>query len=690
MSKINQVTNLFNNTKEDLYKSIANWQDYLTTASRLYKYSFDDQLLIYAQRPDATACANMEVWNKNMNRWIKRGSKGIALIRKDEGGKPNIEYIFDVADTSQVRGGKSPYLWEMKEEYHNIVIEKLSKMYGNIKKEDFVYSLMELTERAVEEHYREFLQDLNYDIEGSFLEGLDALNIDVSFRNAITVCVQFMVLTRCGIDASEYLEEEDFAGVMDFNTNKVLSHLGSSINLVSNEMLIAMGAVIKNKERENFKKHIENNEKIYYNKNVEFNTLKRESKTEEGITYEEQNKLYSKRGLSNTGHTDGGLGRLTEYSGQIRNVEGNLLEGAPQRDLQQNVTGREFMAPLGGSGQNSSGTSGNDDRSNDENTGSNRGIESQRPTSLGGNGNEHKSTSRGSYNAGNDLRKVNQISLFPTVIQQIENIAQAKAEEQTSAFFVDENSSLDEEAISFDVVDKILATGNKERNSTSLIAGFMAFNTNIAENAEYLKKHYGVGGKGFHIDVISYSFWYDKEGITIAKGNQTYKGRNKINITWEQTSERIRNLLEKGEYLTADKLDTAKEEYEKFVADYFCYMYRDKADTYQNTKLDKIEKTGSFLDYSSKVLSFLQDKEKLTTVISGLKQMEQDFIVDKKATMRMNWHTPIEIMGMVKDLENEPVVFPRKNYFAPITPTFITEDELNSIYAIKDQGANIN
>lgn len=693
MSRINEVTRLFTDTKEDIQSSISNWQDYLITASRLFKYSFDDQLLIYAQKPDATACANMEVWNKKMNRWIKQGSKGIALIRKNEGGKPRLEFVFDVADTKEVRGGKRPYLWEMQEEYHSAVTEQLSKMYGSIEKDDFVNSLMELTERAVDENYREFLHDLTYDLEDSFLEELDELNIDVSFKNTVTVSVQYMVLTRCGIDARQYLEDEDFRRITDFNTSAVLSHLGNAINLVSNEMLFAIGDVVRRREREIGVKSIENKRKIDYTKNIKFNTLKCESKDiKEELDNGKQTQLYSEWGLSDTRSSDGGFGQSSRYSGQVRNVEGDTPQGEPQGNIQPNVARWESLAAFGGGGQDGTRAGGNDDRRNDEVTGSNGGVENETSISLGAEGNQHQSTSRGIGDERTDLRKItdNQISLFPSIHEQIENIAQAKAEEQSSAFSFAQNSLFDGETISFEVVDKILATGGEERNTTSLIAGYMAFNTDLSANAEYLKKHYGRGGKGFDIDGTRYSLWFDETGICIAKGNQTYRARNKINLTWEQVAERVRNLLENGEYLSDYKLANAIEVYQKYVAEYFSFMYRDKAEDYTNEKLDGIVTSFVYPDCTEEIYTNLTDKEKLSDMLEGLDQMEQDFIADKKSTMRMVFHTPTEIKEMVKDFQNEPVIFPSKTDFKPIQPTFITEDELNSIYATDNRTSHFN
>ncbi|WP_254331543.1 hypothetical protein [Enterococcus faecalis] len=174
-NKLQTVSQLADQTAKAVTRNAEGWKSYLTTASRLYKYSFDEQLLIYAQRPDATACASMELWNEDMRRWVKAGSKGIALIKKD-GIRPRLTYVFDVADTRPVRGAKMPYLWEMKDGHHAAVMDTLARRYGETEKKDIGSALMEQAKHAVEEVYREHLSDLAYDAQDSLLEGLDDFN----------------------------------------------------------------------------------------------------------------------------------------------------------------------------------------------------------------------------------------------------------------------------------------------------------------------------------------------------------------------------------------------------------------------------------------------------------------------------------------------------------------------------------
>ena len=181
-SKLQKISELANQTAHAVTRNVDGWKSYLTTAARLYKYDFDDQLLIYAQRPNATACATMELWNNTMRRWVKARSTSIALIHKD-GGEPHLELVFDVADTRPLRGARTPYLWQLQGDHHATVARALERQYGPTEERDIGWVLMEQAERAANEVYREHLQDLAYDAEGSLLEGLDDLNLEVRFRN---------------------------------------------------------------------------------------------------------------------------------------------------------------------------------------------------------------------------------------------------------------------------------------------------------------------------------------------------------------------------------------------------------------------------------------------------------------------------------------------------------------------------
>ena len=274
----------WNQTAKAVTRNADGWKSYLNTASRLYKYSFDEQLLIYAQRPDVTACASMEQWNEDMRRWVKAGSKGIALINKD-GIRPRLTYVFDVADTRPVRGARMPYLWELKDEHHAAVLDTLAGRYGETESRDIGQALMEQARHAVEEVYRELLADLAYDTQGSFWEELDDLNLEVRFRNLLTVSVQYTLPTRCGLNAADYLDDEDFDGISELSTPAVLHHLGSATSEVSMNMLLEVKKGILRAEKEKAQNRQKNMEKPlakepvigYTESGKEFSALNRES-----------------------------------------------------------------------------------------------------------------------------------------------------------------------------------------------------------------------------------------------------------------------------------------------------------------------------------------------------------------------------------------------------------------------------
>ena len=222
------ISELAAETSRKVTHSPEEWCRFLTTAARFYKaYDFDDQLLIYAQKPNATACADMPTWNNKMRRWVNAGSTAIALIRKGYGGKPYLDYVHDVADTHPVRGGKDPWLWKLTEENREPVMERLRDTFGIDGSGDLGDLLMETAEKLVQESYGEYLPDLLYEREDSFLEELDDFNVEVLFRNTLRASVQYAVLSRCGLDVSRYLDAEDFREITNFNTTAALACLGT-------------------------------------------------------------------------------------------------------------------------------------------------------------------------------------------------------------------------------------------------------------------------------------------------------------------------------------------------------------------------------------------------------------------------------------------------------------------------------
>lgn len=295
-NKLYAMEQLTEEVAKDVAASPQEWMRFLNTASRLYKYTFPEQLLIYAQRPEATAVASMEIWNQKMYRWIKKGSKGIALIDNTSGPKTKLRYVFDMQDTYKVRNlGKDPQLWNLPVEGEQLVADYLQEQ---LSLEDIEGGLAESLHQAAKESMQEWLPDaleeLRLDVTGTFLEELDEQNQEVEFRELMTNSVWYVLLNRCGLDAQEYLDAEDFRHITDFNQLKVLGHLGSAVNEISRPVLMQIGRYVLN-DLENDLKTVAKEKEVAYN---EFNTLIRESNTDNTEDREEKRRKQTMREIS--------------------------------------------------------------------------------------------------------------------------------------------------------------------------------------------------------------------------------------------------------------------------------------------------------------------------------------------------------------------------------------------------------
>lgn len=295
-NKLYAMEQLTEEVAKDVAASPQEWMRFLNTSSRLYKYTFPEQLLIYAQRPEATAVASMEIWNQKMYRWIKKGSKGIALIDNTSGPKTKLRYVFDVQDTYKVRNlGKDPQLWNLPMEGEQLVADYLQEQ---LSLEDTEGGLAESLHQAAKESMQEWLPDaleeLRLDVTGTFLEELDEQNQEVEFRELMTNSVWYVLLNRCGLDVQEYLDAEDFRHITDFNQLKVLGHLGSAVNEISRPVLMQIGRYVLN-DLENDLKTVAKEKEVAYN---EFNTLIRESNTDNTEDREEKRRKQTMREIS--------------------------------------------------------------------------------------------------------------------------------------------------------------------------------------------------------------------------------------------------------------------------------------------------------------------------------------------------------------------------------------------------------
>lgn len=394
------ISELAADTSRKVTHSPEEWCRFLTTAARFYKaYDFDDQLLIYAQKPDATACADMSTWNNKMRRWVNAGSTAIALIRKGYGGKPYLDYVHDVADTHPVRGGKDPWLWKLTEENCEPVMERLRDTFGIDGSGDLGDLLMETAEKLVQESYGEYLPDLLYEREDSFLEELDDFNVEVLFRNTLRASVQYAVLSRCGLDVSRYLDAEDFREITNFNTTAALACLGTAVSQGSRELLLEIGDTIRKIEREKAKNSLAKSGAEPYNDKGNFSTLKRERSNTHGDIDIQQTER-----VSGAQSPDGRGGERAADPGPVRKGQGEISDGAPQGTVQFDAADREAVGTSDRDRLDSPGADGQSGGRNGEGTGRDRSPESQQPDRMGAADEQHSAVGGGDYPKRPDLQ----------------------------------------------------------------------------------------------------------------------------------------------------------------------------------------------------------------------------------------------------------------------------------------------
>ena len=394
------ISELAAETSRKVTHSPEEWCRFLTTAARFYKaYDFDDQLLIYAQKPNATACADMPTWNNKMRRWVNAGSTAIALIRKGYGGKPYLDYVHDVADTHPVRGGKDPWLWKLTEENREPVMERLRDTFGIDGSGDLGDLLMETAEKLVQESYGEYLPDLLYEREDSFLEELDDFNVEVLFRNTLRASVQYAVLSRCGLDVSRYLDAEDFREITHFNTTAALACLGTAVSQGSRELLLEIGDTIRKIEREKAKNSLAKSGAEPYNDKGNFSTLKRERSNTHGDIDIQQTER-----VSSAQSPDGRGGERAADPGPVRKGQGEISDGAPQGTVQFDAADREAVGTSDRDRPDSPGADGQSGGRNGEGTGRDRSPESQQPDRMGAADEQHSAVGGGDYPKRPDLQ----------------------------------------------------------------------------------------------------------------------------------------------------------------------------------------------------------------------------------------------------------------------------------------------
>ena len=385
-----------------LVGSWKEWTAFLTTAARLYKYPFHEQMMIYAQRPDATACAEYDLWNEKMGRYVRRGSKGIALV-DDSGDRPRLRYVFDISDTGTREHSRIPWLWQLEEQHIGPVSAMLERNYG-VAGDDLAQQLTDVAGKLASEYWDEHQQDFRYIVDGSFLEEYDELNIEVQFKSAATVSIAYALMSRCGLDTEQYFQHEDFMPIFDFNTPATVGALGAAVSQMNQQVLRQIGVTIQNYEREQL--------------------------AERSVTHGEQPDLHEERRLPDSRPEPERT--AVEAPGQVRAAAESVPEGTPAPDLQPAAADREAVPAPHRDRRDGEQPSGADDAPAGGVGGRDGGAESPRSDALGGSDEHLQGPSGGDFDGGAYQQLT--LNLFLSEAEQIQRIDEAENVKTSSAF----------------------------------------------------------------------------------------------------------------------------------------------------------------------------------------------------------------------------------------------------------------
>lgn len=537
-AKYQLITELYRRTGVAVAKNPQAWQGFLSSACRNYKCRFDEQLLIYAQRPDAVAVAKLETWNRQFKRWVNKDSKGIAVF-DPKGRRNTLKYYFDVSDTHEGYYGSRPVpIWQMDERYEQAVMERLSDRFGDVESTDLASALMETAKNAVEDNLQDYFSQLKDCTKDSFLEELDDFNIEVVYRRLAANSVAFMLISRCGLDTNEFFDRDDFADIVNFNTPATINAIGVATSDIAEMALREISQSIRNVQMA----EKDQNRTFAQRTQAQYDKGRQQPERSE---YNEQNHLQQTGGLSYSRPNITDRARASAW--QVRFDAQGLSGEAQASDLSQSADiGQAERASARGRADSTPEVGASDEAALSR-AGRDRGTERESSDAVGRTDEQHPQPSGGSDTDRTDLQvsvaKEDEVRVnLPTVDEQIEMIAKAE-DEKASAF-----------AISKEDIDSVLQKGSGVADGKYRIYRQFQKGVDRQKNIEFLKNEYGTGG-GTHIfpDGFSGHSWHDSKGLAIDR-NGTYTNHDLV-LKWSQVEKRLRELIKDNRYLNPKEKD---------------------------------------------------------------------------------------------------------------------------------------
>ena len=647
------LSQLLSSKTQEIVSSPRNYTAFLQTAAQNYKYRFQEQVLIHAQRPDATACAEIGVWNR-LGRWVNRGATGIALLR-DPNLPYRIRYVFDVSDTNS-RENREISLWQMKLEYESEVMDTLQSRFQYDFDGPFGNCIEALSQQLAEKVVEDYLPDLLNNKQDSFLEELDDGSIARWFKEAVSESVCYMVLHRCGYVPE--LDNDVFGRIQNFNTEITASLLGSAVSASSESILREIGVAVKSLERQQLRTFDSFGDTVY--NEARKNELERSQNN--GVD------LHNAGGLPAAQPDSPG-----ESQGrQVRNAAAQLSPQAPGGAVHRDADEGEPERPSGGGGPGGQPDAGTADQPDGPGAGRDGGTESSGSDAVGAADEQHPAGGRGDHLQSADLHVIEE-SPLPSVEEQIS--------------FLDGGFSVPEEAqqtffpqlqLPQQVIDEALCMGFNDRDSRKIICAY--FMKDKPDNAAFLQKSYGTNGAGLIIQGQEYAIWYGPEGIRIAPGRTVQKLHTTL-VTWEQAAKRIRELLDMGRYMPQAELDQVPDFERHRLAQALAFAVREcsaqaKEAGYLPLTMDAYSSKGGFPEIEAQMQRLLESPDTLTQLVEEWAVFAAAHVNDRSLMASRLYH-PAKLLQKLEDLQRIPLTFTAAEGFNPLRRYFISDDEIN-------------
>jgi N12 class adenine-specific DNA methylase len=641
----------------------AEWTAFLRSACRNYKLPFNDQILIYAQRPDAVAVLEIEKWNRQFGRWVNKGARGIAVFDDEHNEGSRLKHYFDISDTHESRFSRPVPIWEMCLEYEADVTESLENSFGEQKDaSDFAAVLISTARSATDDNIPDYLSELMDCREDSYLEGLDERDVETRYRSAIGSSVAYMLLVRCGLDADKYVDIADFRHLSDFNTRQTANAIGSATSDIAESCLREIAMTVQNLQSRE-----QTQNRTFAPKTSQ--TDNKEVPSTERSTAHGRADISDGRRLS-TAQSDI-AGGTTRSPWQVRIAKEAVSEAKQTDSVHEPLDGGDAERTPDGNRADSKRADGTADRADGTGAGRRRADESRRPDEMGGPYEQHPSLSGGSDTDGPDIR----IKPLPTEHEQLTLFGEAE-DEKSSAF-----------SISQQIIDEVLTSGGNGENSVCRIVSYFKKDHLAADNAAFLKGEYGTGGKGFIFGGSHVSVWFDERGIRIAEGDSAQSSPAASLVTWEQAARRVRELLDMGRFAPQSELDKADGVEIKALAERLQYLERELADGCEFSFMEADLLKGGFPESTARIAEFLAQPKQRKNVLDGLYGFAEAY-EENTDLLRFGYSVRHlrEALTTLEDLQREPLTFTADESVPAPRPGFITQDEVDKVLT---RGGNV-